>query len=95
MINEQNNPESGVIIDLGDQNEFEDEDPTNEFEDEEDDNEFLEESPETEIAHKERKQEDSIETQVSSGQAEAQNNDSVISPDNEKLLFDKLGGSGR
>jgi hypothetical protein len=80
--------EGGIVIDLDNQNEFEDNNE-NEFED---DNDFLveEQKEETQNIPDEKETVDQqSETTVDSSQA--LNNDHLINPQNEQMLFEKLG----
>ena len=93
MINEQDQKDDGIVIDLGNQNEFEDDSPTNEFE--EDENDFLEETDNQEPSQytlKDEQMSQSTEiSQESSNGLISGNNDAVINAENEKMLFEKLG----
>ena len=94
MINEQDQKDDGIVIDLGNQNEFEDDIQTNEFE-EEDENDFLEDSENQEPPqynlNDDKVSQNTEASQESGNVLISGNNDAVINAENEKMLFEKLG----
>lgn len=89
MLFEEEKKDNNIIIDVHeDQEEAHDDSPLDEFEEEEDDNDFLNETPKE---NRESYLETSPRKEVSEPVTPAVNNDSLIDPNNEKLLFEKLG----
>ena len=93
MMNNQDDKDNEIIIDVDDQNEFDQPAPTNEFE-EEDENDFLAEDQESkEESSYVIDNTDSTTTNVTeqSNGTDAVSNDAMLNPENEKILFEKLG----
>ena len=96
MINsEKDSPnETGIIIDLGNENEFEEKENINEFEDVNDDNDFLAETAdEKETPTEDKNEKVDIKSETTTDSTQALNNDNLINPENEQMLFEKLGKS--
>ena len=96
MINEQNQNDDGIVINLGNKNEFEVDSPTNEFE-EEDENDFLDDSSNKDSSSYVLKDDVSEDTKIPQEETSnvqiSGNNDAVINAENEKMLFEKLGNN--
>ena len=82
--------EGGIVIDLDNENEFEENNDLNEFED---DNDFLveEEPKEDQMNIPDQNTTVDHKSETTTDSTQALNNDNLINPQNEQMLFDKLG----
>ena len=90
MINEKEDQNNEIIINVEEPNEFEETPEINEFE--EDENDFLAEQENKETPYVvDSNQSANTKTSEISEESQAVSNELMLNPENEKLLFEKLG----